>query len=122
MIRRATRAPRSCRRRSRSSSRWGVDGLAEGNEAMIDLTGKTLANRYDLLALIGTGGMGAGYRARDRELDELVALMVIRHDLAALPQMAERFRHAVKLASRVTHVSVARTFELGSADGVMFCT
>src|SRR3569623_904943 len=122
MIRRATRATRCCRRRSSSSSRWGVDGLAEGNEAMIDLTGKTLANRYDLLALIGTGGMGAVYRARDRELDELVALKVIRHDLAALPQMAERFRHEVKLARRVTHVNVARTFELGSADGVMFCT
>ena len=89
---------------------------------MIDLTGKTLANRYDLLALIGTGGMGAVYRARDRELDEVVALKVIRHDLAALPAMAERFRHEVKLARRVTHVNVARTFELGSADGVMFCT
>ena len=89
---------------------------------MIDLTGKTLANRYDLLALIGTGGMGAVYRARDRELDELVAVKVIRHDLAELPQMAERFRHEVKLARRVTHVNVARTFELGSADGVMFCT
>jgi serine/threonine-protein kinase len=89
---------------------------------MIDLTGKTLANRYDLLALIGTGGMGSVYRARDRELDELVALKVIRADLAALPAMAERFRHEVKLARRVTHTSVARTFELGSADGVMFCT
>src|SRR6185312_296062 len=89
---------------------------------VIDLTGKTLANRYDLLALIGTGGMGAVYRARDRALDEVVALQVIRHDLAALPAMAERFRHEVKLARRVTHVNVARTFELGSADGVMFCT
>src|SRR5512143_1095267 len=89
---------------------------------MIDLTGKTLANRYDLLALIGTGGMGAVYRARDRELDELVVLTVIRHDLAELPQMAERFRHEVKLARRVTHVNVARTFELGTIDGLMYCT
>jgi len=89
---------------------------------LIDLTGKTLANRYDLLALIGTGGMGAVYRARDRELDELVALKVIRADLAVMPAMAERFRHEVKLARRVTHHNVARTFELGSADGVLFCT
>jgi len=89
---------------------------------VIDLTGKTLASRYDLLALIGTGGMGAVYRARDRELDELVALKVIRADLAAMPAMAERFRHEVKLARRVTHHNVARTFELGSADGVLFCT
>ena len=39
-----------------------------------------------------------------------------------MPAMVERFRHEVKLARRVTHVNVARTFELGSADGVMFCT
>jgi serine/threonine-protein kinase len=86
------------------------------------LAGRTLADRYDILALIGVGGMGAVYRARDRELDELVALKVIRSELADDPSIVERFRHEVKLARRVTHVNVARTFELGSADGLMFCT
>ena len=45
------------------------------------LAGRTVGNRYDVLELIGTGGMGAVYRARDRELDELVALKVIRSEL-----------------------------------------
>jgi serine/threonine-protein kinase len=67
--------------------------------------------------------MGAVYRARDRELDELVALKVIRRELAAMPAMVARFRHEVKLARRVTHVNVARTFEIGTtADGLMYCT
>jgi eukaryotic-like serine/threonine-protein kinase len=86
------------------------------------LAGHTLAGRYDVLELVGTGGMGAVYRARDRELDEVVALKVIKRELASVPAMVERFRYEVKLARRVTHVNVARTFELGTADGVMFCT
>src|SRR5689334_2478555 len=87
-----------------------------------ELAGRTLADRYDLLALLGTGGMGAVYRAHDRELDELVALKIIRAELAQDPAMVDRFRHEVKLARRVTHVNIARTFELGHADGVTYCT
>jgi tetratricopeptide (TPR) repeat protein len=87
-----------------------------------ELAGHTLAGRYDLLALLGAGGMGAVYRTHDRELDELVALKVIKAELASDPVMVDRFRHEVKLARRVTHVNIARTFELGHADGVMYCT
>jgi serine/threonine-protein kinase len=86
------------------------------------LAGQTLAGRYDVLELLGAGGMGAVYRAHDRELDELVALKVIHTDVASQPTMLQRFRHEVKLARRVTHKNVARTFELGTADGIMFCT
>ena len=87
-----------------------------------DLTGRTLAGRYDVLAALGTGGMGAVYRVRDRELDEEVALKMLREELANRPTSLERFRREVKLARRVTHRNVARTFELGHCDGVVFCT
>ncbi len=95
--------------------------LTKGREEAT-LAGETLANRYDVLELLGVGGMGAVYRARDRDLDELVALKVIKRSLAEVPAMVERFRHEVKLARRVTHVNVARTFEIGTADGLMYCT
>ena len=85
------------------------------------LAGQQL-DRYDMLELLGVGGMGAVYRARDRELDELVALKVIRSELAEQPAMLARFRHEVKLARRVTHRNVARTFELGISNGMMFYT
>jgi serine/threonine-protein kinase len=86
------------------------------------LAGYSLAGRYDLLALLGTGGMGSVYRARDRELDEEIALKVIRSELAGQPAILERFRREVKLARRVTHRNVARTFQLEHDGNVVFCT
>jgi serine/threonine-protein kinase len=86
------------------------------------LVGRTLGGRFELLALIGQGGMGAVYRARDRELDELVALKVIRGEVASQPEVLARFRHEVKLARRVTHRNVARIFEAGTLDGIAFFT
>ena len=89
----------------------------EGN-----LAGTTLNGRYDVLGLLGTGGMGAVYRAHDRELDEVVALKVMRGDFARERGAVEQFRQEVKLARRVTHVNIARTFELGVEGDLIFCT
>jgi len=87
-----------------------------------ELSGQTLAGRYEVLDLIASGGMGDVYRARDRELDDLIALKVVRPELLVWPDVLERFRREVKLARRVTHANVARAFELGIADGVTFYT
>jgi serine/threonine-protein kinase len=87
-----------------------------------ELAGRTLAGRYEVLDFIASGGMGEVYRARDRELDDLVALKVVRSDLLEWPEVLERFRREVKLARRVTHANVARAFELVIADGVTFYT
>jgi serine/threonine-protein kinase len=81
-----------------------------------------LAARYELLGLLGSGGMGTVYRARDRELDEVVALKVLKQELAATPGMLERFRREVKLARRVTHRNVARTFDIGEDGADRFLT
>jgi len=73
--------------------------------------------RYELLALLGSGGMGNVYKARDRELDELVALKVLRPEIAGAPGALERFRRELKLARRVTHANVARVFDIGELGG-----
>ena len=81
-----------------------------------------LADRYEIEGLLGSGGMGAVYRVRDRELDEPVALKMLDRSLVASPAMLDRFRQEVKLARRVTHRNVARMFDIGEHDGEKFLT
>jgi len=81
-----------------------------------------LAGRYELLGMLGVGGMGAVYRARDLELGEIVALKMLSSDLARAPGMLERFREEVRLARRVTHPNVARIFDIGTTGDDWFLT
>ena len=76
--------------------------------------------RYRPIALLGKGGMGSVYLARDMQLDELVAVKVLRGDLAG--SMLERFRDEVRLARRVTSPFVARTHDLAEHEGRFFVT
>jgi eukaryotic-like serine/threonine-protein kinase len=81
-----------------------------------------VGGRYAILGLVGVGGMGSVYRARDTELDEVVALKVLRKELVEMPGMLERFRQEVKLARRVTHTNIARTFDIGEHEGEKYLT
>ncbi|MEZ4264176.1 MAG: serine/threonine-protein kinase [Polyangiaceae bacterium] len=87
------------------------------------LAGATLlAGRYEIQGLVGGGAMGAVYRALDRTLDEVIALKVLRRELARDPDALARFRSEVKLARRVTHPNVARTFDIGQDGQELFLT
>jgi eukaryotic-like serine/threonine-protein kinase len=84
--------------------------------------GTMLGGRYEILDLLGQGGMGAVYKVRDRELDRLVVLKVIRPELANSPDILERFKQELILARQVTHKNVIRIYDLGEADRVKFLT
>ncbi|MBK8212747.1 MAG: protein kinase [Myxococcales bacterium] len=79
-----------------------------------------LAGRYRITALLGTGGMGSVYRAIDELLDEVVAVKVLRGTLESLADTQRRLLREVKLARRVTHRNVVRTFDVGVHDGLHF--
>jgi serine/threonine-protein kinase len=89
-------------------------------------TGLVLAARYEIRRLIGSGGMGAVYEARDLELDGPVALKVILPDITADPARAavftQRLRQELQLARRVTHRNVLRIHDMGEAHGLRFIT
>jgi zinc protease len=67
--------------------------------------------RYEFLEEAGRGGMGVVYKARDRETGELVAVKVLKPEIAADPQSAERFINEVRLSRRITHKNVCRVYE-----------
>jgi HAMP domain-containing protein/predicted Ser/Thr protein kinase len=84
-------------------------------------TGSAFGGRYDVLGTIGRGGMGVVYRARDRQLDEVVALKVLRSEvLKEDPTLLERFKQEIKLARRITHRNVLRTHDFGEAEGTPY--
>ena len=95
--------------------------IAPESSGTLDPTPKLLAGRYELLGMLGAGAMGTVYRACDKELDEIVALKVLKKELAST-DMLERFRREVKLARKVTHRNVARTYDIGEDGGDRFLT
>lgn len=82
--------------------------------------GSILGGRYEILETLGEGGMGSVFKARDREVDRIVALKVIRPELAGSQEMLQRFRQELVLASKITHRNVVRIYDLGLADGMRF--
>ena len=84
--------------------------------------GMVVAGRYRVIATAGIGGMGVVYKARDLELDEDVALKVLRPDLGADPDWIARFRRELVLARQVTHRNVVRIHDIGEHEGLRFLT
>lgn len=85
--------------------------------------GYMLADRYEILDEIGRGGMGVVYRARDRELDEDVAVKVVRAELIKThPGLIDRLKMETRLARRITHPNVVRSHDLGEWNGMHYLT
>jgi serine/threonine protein kinase len=84
--------------------------------------GERFAGRYDIQEVLGSGGMGVVYRAFDREVGEAVAIKALHPDLGIDPTLLERFRQELRLARRITHRNVVRTYDLGEVDGVYYIT
>jgi tetratricopeptide (TPR) repeat protein len=96
------------------------NGAAAAYESLT--RGSIVGDRYEILRLLGEGGMGNVYRARDRELDRVVALKVVRPDLADDAEILKMFKQELILARQVTHQNVIRIFDLGLAQRLRFIT
>jgi serine/threonine-protein kinase len=85
------------------------------------LAGRVLAGRFAIESLIGSGAMGAVYRARHVGLDKLVAVKVLHRDAASNPTFSERLRREAKAASRLDHPNSVRVIDFGQEpDGLLY--
>ena len=86
--------------------------------------GQTFGQRYQVISLLGTGGMGAVYHVWDSELGMSAALKIIKPDSDPLSaaELERRFKRELVLARQVTHPNVIRIHDLGEFDGTKYIT
>ena len=86
---------------------------------MADLEGKTLGP-YHIQALLGAGGMGQVYRARDPRLDREVAIKVLSAALAQEPGYSARFQRESRAAAKLNHPNIVPVYDVGEQGGLMY--
>ena len=88
--------------------------------AAILAPGTEFGPRYRIECLLGRGGMGAVYKAYDKELNRVVALKLVRPELTADASSMRRFKQELLLASKISHKNILRIHDLGDVEGVKF--
>ena len=96
---------------------------SEPASAFVPPTVSELAAKFpslEITELIGRGGMGAVYRARQWELDRVVALKILPPGIGDAPAFAERFAREAKALAQLNHPNIVTLYEFGRADGLYF--
>ena len=83
------------------------------------LVGRAVSH-YQVLSLLGAGGMGEVYLARDARLNRNVALKILPGELGADPDRMQRFAREARAASALNHPNVATIYDVGESDGLRF--
>ncbi|MCB1600957.1 MAG: protein kinase [Xanthomonadales bacterium] len=82
--------------------------------------GMRFAGRYEILAVLGAGGMGMVYKARDTDLSDVVALKMLRPGMVIDAEQLDALKVELKLARKITHPNVLRTYDFGEFQGVPY--
>ena len=82
--------------------------------------GKKLDGRYELLELIGVGGMADIYRARDIVEDRIVAVKILKTEFAGSDEFLRRFRNESKAIALLSHPNIVKIYDVGLTDKVQF--
>jgi len=85
-------------------------------------TGSTFVSRYQVIEEVGRGGMGKVYKVFDKEIEEKVALKLLKPEIALDEETIKRFRNEIRVARKIVHKNVCRMYDLGQAEGTYFIT
>ena len=75
---------------------------------------------YEIQSLLGAGGMGEVYRARDTRLDRTVAIKILLKGLAETPEVRQRFEHEERAVSSLNHPHICALYDVGHQDGIEY--
>jgi tRNA A-37 threonylcarbamoyl transferase component Bud32 len=78
--------------------------------------------QLEILEFIGKGGMGAVYKARQKQLDRIVAIKILPPEVGRDPAFAERFMREARALAQLNHHNIVDVYEFGSADGLYYLT
>ena len=85
------------------------------------MIGRTIAGRYEVIGLLGKGGMGAVYKARQPAVQRMIALKVLLQEFAENETVIRRFHQEALAASRLEHPNTIRVYDFGQTDdGILF--
>ena len=87
---------------------------------MANLSGQLIANRYQVLSLVASGGMASVYLANDQVLERKVALKVIHPHLAKDKSFVDKFQREAKMAAQLSHPNLVNVFDQGADGDVIF--
>ena len=98
----------------------GNEGQETGYDADICKTGDIINGRYEVLSLVGRGGMGMVYKVRDTVLEEELALKVLLPYFVSDGQVVERFINEVRITRKIAHPNIVRVHDIGSMGDCLF--
>ena len=75
---------------------------------------------YEIVDVIGAGGMGEVYRAHDTRLDRIVAIKVLSSDIASAPDLRERFEREARTIASLSHPHICTLHDVGQHEGASF--
>ena len=81
---------------------------------------RILANRYELIQKIGTGGMAVVYQAYDTALDRQVAVKLLRDEYIDNPDFIRQFQREAKAVAKLSHQNIVNIYDFGKSDGLMY--
>ncbi len=87
---------------------------------MDNMIGKRLDGRYELLELIGAGGMADIYKAKDITEDKVVAVKILKNEFAGSEDFLRRFRNESKAIALLSHPNIVKIFDVGFSEQIQF--
>ena len=86
----------------------------------MNLDGSLLANRYEIIAKVGNGGMATVYKAKDTLLNRFVAVKILRDEFTTDQEFIKRFEAEAQAAASITHPNIVSVYDVGNQENLYY--